>query len=561
MAVTAIAFPFLVLAGLSVAEASTFLGPQDHLGAAKRLLTGGAIEQALLTELGLASGARMHELEEEIRPLFAAMPKNEYGNLQPSVTRYALHRYFAQKYGWYVVGLEPVGGSYSASSPGLVMKDRVPAYIESLFEQRLHGHGLGLREVAIFAATMLDLIHKESTDDLHAAYAHHGVDPSQVLNSHSMDEVMHTYVLLYFHSFDTSSNKSMDTWRMENELRNEFVIWPDVDMWARDLRRTVQAEQARRNSFGSKGSYDRVSEYTKELGHQFGKWQNMECQYLKGQLMDLEYKGTGRVRLSEFYKGADDWTWTFTESADYLRNLGALDETDPNKMSVIIPNFVTSQTNCVTPSNLYSVCCLNECEGLMSSLERAIGGPTAEPSKIAELVSALPSDTVDAPRSMPAAQVQRLEEIAKLHGGSIPLHGRLFAQWMHHAYPRECPYPHVGGGPTPISPDEWIKMVGTTEASNAEMKRHSRHQASEEELAAAMTPEATVEALPWVPVEELVMAHRQAAPTRGGGALKVASFVAALVALAWQAQRGLDTLLGGGARKGVGLKADKQHFV
>ncbi|OLP24478.1 hypothetical protein AK812_SmicGene48940, partial [Symbiodinium microadriaticum] len=24
-----------------------------------------------------------------------------------------------------------------------------------------------------------------------------------------------------------------------------------------------------------------------------------------------------------------------------------------------------------------------------------------------------------------------------------PLHGRLFAQWMHYAFPHECPYPQI----------------------------------------------------------------------------------------------------------------------
>merc|ERR1740121_720171 len=457
---------------------------------------------------------------------------NGRGNLEPSVTRYALHRYFAQKYGWYVVGLEPAGGSFNASSPGNIMKDKVPAYIESLFEQRLQGRGLGLREVAVIAATLLDLIHKESLDDLHAVYAHHGADPSQVLSDSLMDKVTHAYVLLYFHSFDTSSNQSMNLRKMEQELEDEFVIWPDVAMWARDLRGSFHAEQARRNSFVHPGSFDKVAEYAQELGHHFGSFQNLECQYLKGQLMDMEYRGTGRVRLSEFYSGADDESWTFTESVDYLRALGALDETDPDKMSVIIPNFVMSPTNCVTPSNLYSVCCLNECEGLMSSLERAMGGPTGEPSRIAELVSALPSDTVDAPRIIPAAQIQRLEEIAKLHGGSVPLHGRLFAQWMHHAYPRECPYPHVAGATSPVSPDEWMKKASSTEASEAEMARHKLQQSAEaEELAVAMTPEAQAEVLPWITVEELVVSPPQPARKEGSGIMRLAGMLALAAAL------------------------------
>jgi len=278
-------------------------------------------------------------------------------------------------------------------------------------------------------------------------------------------------------------------------------------------------------------------------------------------LVEMEYRGTGRVRLSEFYGGAEDASWSFTESVEYLRALGALDETDPSRMSVIIPNFIVSQTNCVTPSSLYTACCLNECEGLMASLEGAISGPAAEPSRIAELVSAMPSDTVDAPRAIHAAQLRRLEEIAALHGGTVPLHGRLFAQWMHHAYPRECPYPHLAGVTSPMSPDEWIRKAGSTEASDDEMRRHAQGRAGEEELAAlaaTITPEAKAEALPWISVEELVVApradHRHAAS--GAGALTTAGFAATLVAAAVQA-----TKVWRAAFCPLEGKGDQQHFV
>merc|ERR1719211_825799 len=62
-----------------------------------------------------------------------------------------------------------------------------------------------------------------------------------------------------------------------------------------------------------------------------------------------------------------------------------------------------------------------------------------------DAVVSLPSSTVPAGRELHPILVARLEEIAKHHGGHVPLHGRLFAQWMHHAYPRECPYPHLSG--------------------------------------------------------------------------------------------------------------------
>merc|ERR1719296_318402 len=272
-------------------------------------------------------------------------------------------------------------------------------------------------------------------------------------------------------------------------------------------------------------------EYALDLGHHFGTFQNLECQSLKSQLMDMEFRGTGRVRLSEFYGGADDGSWTFTESVDYLRALGALDESDPKQMSVIIPNFLVSQTNCISPSSMYSVCCLNECEGMMSALEHVSGGPDGETAQILELVSTMASATVDAPRALPDAQRKRLEEIASLHEGRIPLHRRLFAQWMHHAYPRECPYPHVTGTTAPVSPDEWMKNSETTEATDEEMKRHALQRASAEELSIAMAPEAQAEALPWITVEELIVPRAQERHASSGGTLSLVGMLALVASL------------------------------
>jgi len=511
------------------ATSSAFLSAQSHLGGGRRLVTKTTVEEMLFSEFDPQKERYLLELETELRPLLVAMPKNSHGNMEPAVTRYALHRYFAQKFGWYIVGLEPAGSAYNSSSPNTVMSGRVPAYIETLFEQRIHGEGLGLREIAVFAATLLDLIHKESYDDLHTILGLQNLTASDAMPSNTLDAVVHDYVILYFHSFETNSNKTMNLRKMEEELEDEFVIWNEVTMWARDLRHTKLAENRKRNPFTHPGAWSLVEEYALDLGHHFGTFQNLECQSLKSQLMDMEYRGTGRVRLSEFYGGADDGSWTFTESVDYLRALGALDESDPKQMSVIIPNFLVSQTNCISPSSMYSVCCLNECEGMMSALEH--GGPDGETAQILELVSTMASATVDAPRALPDAQRKRLEEIASLHEGRIPLHGRLFAQWMHHAYPRECPYPHVTGTTAPVSPDEWMKNSETTEATDEEMKRHALQRASAEELSIAMAPEAQAEALPWITVEELIVPRAQEQQASSGRSLRLIGMVALAASL------------------------------
>merc|ERR1711920_19326 len=147
----------------------------------------------------------------------------------------------------------------------------------------------------------------------------------------------------------------------------------------------------------------------------------------------------------------------FTEPKDYLRELGALDESDPVHPYVIVPNYILSKTNCISTSDLHSTCCINECEYLLGHLESLIASPVAEPSHIAKLVADLPSSTTQGSRQLSPPLLFRLSEIAQVHGGTVPLHGRLFAQWMHHAYPRECPYPHVSGTMNPQTPNEWME--------------------------------------------------------------------------------------------------------
>merc|ERR1719428_1754856 len=132
----------------------------------------------------------------------------------------------------------------------------------------------------------------------------------------------------------------------------------------------------------------------------------------------------------------------------------------------------------------------------MGHLEGKIEASEADPEQVAALVSALPSDTVAAPRSLPDSLVERLSEIARHHEGSVPLHGRLFAQWMHHAYPRECPYPHLSGTTTPVTADRYQSDTGNSglvsDAAIMELIEQSKNSKREVDIE-----------LPWSEHEEL----------------------------------------------------------
>merc|ERR1719479_242589 len=173
-------------------------------------------------------------------------------------------------------------------------------------------------------------------------------------------------------------------------------------------------------------------------------------------------------------------------------------------MSVVIPNYMQSQSNCLAGSSFYSVCCFDECESLLGHVEETIKGPSAQPVQLVEVVSGLHSDTVHAPRNLSGVLLTRLGQIAELHGGQVPLHGRLFSQWMHHAYPRECSFPHVIGASNRMSPSEWMDIhdIDSAEASEQEMALLVNVDDID-----AMTLEAETEALPWTMTEELVAGH------------------------------------------------------
>jgi len=235
------------------------------------------------------------------------------------------------------------------------------------------------------------------------------------------------------------------------------------------------------------------------------------------QLMTLEYHGTGRVMLSDFYKPALEGVWTFKENAAYLRASGALDESDPKHPSVMIPNYVYSPSNCIGASGFYQICCNNKCEGLLGYLEENIGSPNAKPETIVALVSNLSSHTVTAPQKLSTSLLSRLDDIATTHVGTVPLHGRLFAQWMHHVYPRECPYPHLSG--TTRDWKGYAELMGIDSvATDEEMKKHVD--------LAAKAPDGQVhndlaveDMMPWSHEEELFVVRPADHSLQSGGSL------------------------------------------
>merc|ERR1719408_587728 len=118
---------------------------------------------------------------------------------------------------------------------------------------------------------------------------------------------------------------------------------------------------------------------------------------------------------------------------------------------------------------------MDECEGILGRLEQLVLAPQASPSTILALVPMISSATMPNNRTLSPWLIHRLDEVSKHHSGMIPLHGRLFAQWLHYAFPRECNFPHVAGTIDPQRPEDLLQTSSVTEdalsANETEMKR------------------------------------------------------------------------------------------
>merc|ERR1719446_137019 len=319
--------------------------------------------------------------------------------------------------------------------------------------------------------------------------------------------------------------------RLKAKMNKIYLAWPDTQVFIREVTEQVTA--------GAKElDFAMVARVAEKMGEQFGAFQDKECHQLKATLLKVEDRGTGRVRLPDFYKpafGGQDGAWQFQESMPYLQQLGALDDSAPEDPKVIISNYLQSQANCIASSSFYGVCCMDECEDLLTHLENDIKAAEAPAARIATLVASLPSSTVTAPRELPATLRRRLDEIADTHGGTIPLHGRLFAQWMHHAFPRECQYPHVSGTTAPMAALAWKKESGMNfTASKDEVERIVQEYQLSNASSSFVTEDEKADLMPWSYEEELLVVRSiPSASGTGSSVLRSAALFAAVASVAF----------------------------
>merc|ERR1740121_1870809 len=426
---------------------------------------------------------KLSAIEKSLLPMWRTMPKNSYGRIARRSLRYLAHRHFMQQSSLMIRGFEPsrlVNKSYWGVAD--ILSQQVPGYVEAVLESRKgQHHGFSLNDTVNMIAMLDYLIFDSQRVALEKAYKLQDMGVQRSLSHDDLKQVLEAYIVYWMLGDDDG---------IETVLRNRSFLVENVPHWeaivafAEGRIKTLEFARQRapqpwrgKDTWEQRYSFDDAHEVVGSITSSFQSFWESGIASKKKTLGGMDGHRTGRVPLSSFYASAIDTDWRFRESETYLRELGALDETSRwNAKQVIIPNYLQAASNCIVSTPHYRVCCASECEAHLRELEAEIGAPVAEPDTILALVGNMTSpasldDEYSSPQLGGSLKAQ-LRQVAETHAGKVPLHGRLFAQWLHYVFPHECPFPHKTGSVASVGPTEFGDDFM---AQSEEMKKLARN--------------------------------------------------------------------------------------
>merc|ERR1719197_2470743 len=392
-------FLFAMLAAMDLSAADPFLQKLEV--------------ESLRGELELALGSncfqgRLSNLELQLQPMFAALPKTSRGLLTHSAARYALHRVGSDRHGWTIRGLEANMDNFNTSSlvTSGVLRELLPEHIESIFVKHIGKEGFNLQNLALLAATIDHLIREDQKAVLRKACELLDLSTVDAMGEEDLRTIIQLYMAMFLRPNLTPSMKVLKGMR-----NGGYPGWTETTLLLDDEREAFAFnEKERANPFKARENNLQVAmRVVEQVADHFPHHQSWpECQEVKEDLLTYERGDTGRVRLVDFYRASLASRFFFIETADYLRAVGALDESDAMRPKVIVPNYVLAKSNCLAKTNYYSVCCFNECEALYGHLEQHVASPAADAKQISTLVANMSSSTVQAPRNLSQTLLRRV---------------------------------------------------------------------------------------------------------------------------------------------------------
>jgi hypothetical protein len=433
---------------------------------------------------GQADPGHIADIRRVLTPMWKTLPKT-YDRIDRRSLRYLVHRYFMQTSSLMIRGFEPTR-PVNESHWGVadVLSQMVPAFVESVLDRKHNTqHGFSLQD-AVDMVLMLDqLIFDSESTVLETVYQNQRKPLQRSLSFHGLKQVLEEYMIMWMVEADPKDhamlvkNRSFVAEVLPHYHSLMAFAEGQIKSFEYERQQQLGATKNSKSQDGSawemKYSFQDAHAIVGGITRSFQSFWQSECESMKDALVSMDSRKTGRVPLAKFYNTAVNTDWRFGESETYLRELGALDESSKwIGPQVIIPNYLQATSNCIVSTPHYHVCCVNECESLLGEIELAINAPTALPNDILTVIGAMSTPTLlddDSAPHIDRGLKSQLEQIAQKHGGMVPLHGRLFAQWLHYVFPRECPFPHKVGMVSSVTPTEHGQAIATAE----EMRRHA----------------------------------------------------------------------------------------
>jgi hypothetical protein len=344
----------------------------------------------------------------------------------------------------------------------LALNQRVPDFSEVLFSSRF-----SLNNAILYVAALQEEVLNYGDPILQKVIQ----DRNEVapFSYSSLTPILDLYVL-YWIGGDAFDGTCFRTPGSQNDLCFEIPHEDELRSLAR--AQTSALEFAKRFEYRSGSLLERTYSWsdartiTRSIATNFAWFYETDCREMRNALIEMDSTGTGRIPISKFYSSHD----YFGETEDYLNDLGVLDyATSSREAHVIIPNYMQAASNCIVSTPQYHICCPNYCERLLREVEMAVGTSEATDQEILAVIGNMTdSSSFDDERTHVDESLSlRLSEVASVHGGKVRLHGRLFAQWMHYVFPRDCPFPHKSGSVSTASAMEHSGSIEIEETERA----------------------------------------------------------------------------------------------
>jgi len=218
---------------------------------------------------------RVEILQDRLRVLFTALPKNSRGLIAPSTARYALHRYNADWHGHKIPGLDADTAtsetSMNMTRPSLT-RGVLPAHIEDIFSQHIDVEGFTLYELAVVGSVIEHTIHEEQKFILQKACEFLDLPTLGHMSEERMLNLISVYLVVFLDREGNSSQAGMQHAVKELQLGFAEIYpgWDDLLMSVGDEHVSLSFNgRGTTNPFRQRETSLQVAEHVVEevLGH------------------------------------------------------------------------------------------------------------------------------------------------------------------------------------------------------------------------------------------------------------------------------------------------------